>query len=303
MDVEAWLSSIRSGQHLKESDLVLLLNKLAEVLYQESTLLSVPLPITICGDLHGQLYDVFELFKVSGGVEANHYLFLGDYVDRGWFSIETFSYLAALKLRYPDRISLLRGNHECRAISRTYGLYDESISRYGHAGVWKLLNDVFDLLPLAALVGGDIFCVHGGLSPTIRFVEQIPTFERKIELPSYGPLCDLAWSDPEPVEDWGENLRGAGRIFGRKQTNKFCHENNIQLICRAHQIAMKGYEWHFEEEQIVTVWSAPNYSYKTVNDASVLKIDRQKKREFVLFKAVPDSQRVIPEEIQPAYFA
>jgi diadenosine tetraphosphatase ApaH/serine/threonine PP2A family protein phosphatase len=155
---------------------------------------------------------------------------------------------------------------------------------------------------MAALVSDDILCVHGGLSPTIRFLEQIPGFDRNAELPMFGPLCDLAWSDPEAVDDWKPNQRGAGLFFGATQTNKFCRENNIKLICRAHQIAMKGFEYHFGEENIVTVWSAPNYQYRSGNDAAVLKIDTRKKRDFVVFRAVPDDQRVIPEEIQSAYF-
>jgi diadenosine tetraphosphatase ApaH/serine/threonine PP2A family protein phosphatase len=260
------------------------------------------LPITVCGDVHGQLYDVFELFRISGGIETNRYLFLGDYVDRGFFSVETFSYLASLKLRYPDRVFLLRGNHECREINRTYGFYDECLSRYGHPGPWKLFNEIFDLLPMAAQVSDDIFCVHGGLTPSIRFVEQIPTFDRNCELAMHGPLCGLAWNDPGEVQDWVDNQRGVGLMFGVSQTNKFCAENGVKLICRAHQLAMKGFEWHFGEEQIVTVWSAPNYSYTTVNQASVLKINSRKERQFVVFDAAPNERRVIPEEIQSKYF-
>jgi diadenosine tetraphosphatase ApaH/serine/threonine PP2A family protein phosphatase len=198
---------------------------------------------------------------------------------------------------------MLRGNHECRVVSKTYGLYDECISRYGHAGPWKRLNDIFDLLPMAALIDNDILCVHGGLSPSIRFVEQIPTYPRMQELPRAGPFTCLTRSDPEAVDDWVSNSRGAGMLFGKAQTNKFCRENKLSLICRAHQLAEKGYAWHFEEEQIVTVWSAPNYSYRTKNDASVLKIGKDKKREFVIFKAAPDENRVIPEEVQSSYFA
>lgn len=304
MNIDAWLDTIRGGGHLTEPDLHLLLSKLSEVLYQESTLLTLPLPVTVCGDLHGQLYDVFELFKISGDVDNNHYLFLGDYVDRGFFSVETFCYLAALKLKYPDRMHLIRGNHECRIINKPYGFYTECVSRYGHAGPWNVFNEVFDLLPMAAIVGGNIFCVHGGLSPSIRFVEQAATYDRNAELPTNGPLGDLAWSDPEPgVETWQANQRGGGMLFGQKPTNEFCHENRVNLICRAHQIAMKGYEYFFGEDQIVTVWSAPNYCYHSGNDAAVLKIDEQGHRDFVVFQAVPADQRVIPEEIQSAYFA
>ena len=304
MNVDQWLETIEKGGHLNEGDLNLLLSKLSEVLYQESTLLQLSLPMTVCGAVHGQLYDVFELFRISGGVENNKYLFLGDYVDRGFFSVETFCYLAALKLKYPEKVYLLRGNHESRIVNKSYGFYVECVSRYGHGGTWKLFNEVFDLLPIAAMIGNDVFCVHGGLSPSVKFVEQVPTYDRQIDLPTSGPLGDLAWSDPEPTaEGWIESQRGGGMLFGRKETNQFCQQNRLNLICRAHEIAMKGYEYFFDEEQIVTVWSAPNYQYRCGNDASVLKLDEKGNRNFVIFKAVPNDKRVIPEEIQLDYCA
>ena len=305
MELDKWLELIKKGGCLCENDLNLLLTSLSDVLYQEPTLLHLNLPITICGDIHGQLYDLFELFDVSGGVSSNEYLFLGDYVDRGYFSVETFTFLACLKLKYPDRIHLLRGNHECRSINTMYGFYQECVSRYGHGGVWRRLNEVFDLLPISAVVDTDIFCTHGGLSPVLKYIEQIPLLRRDVELPMAGPLADLTWSDPDDtVDGWVINQRGAGYLFGQKETNKFCHENKIQLICRSHQIAMKGYQYFFNEEQIVTVWSAPNYCYRSGNDASVLKIDKNKNRQFVVFKAVPNDKRVIPEELNEAnYFA
>ena len=278
-------------------------NKLMEVLYQEGTVHPLSLPIIICGDIHGQLYDLFELFRISGGPENNKYLFLGDYVDRGYYSLETFSYLACLKLKYPENIYLLRGNHECRQVNQMYGFYDECLNIYGHAGLWRLCNEVFDLLPISALVANKIFCVHGGLSPEIKLIEQIPLLERQDELPNSGPLADLTWSDPEEIEGWGINQRGAGWLFGINPTHEFCLNNNIDLIVRAHQLAMSGYEYHFKETQLVTVWSAPNYMYRSGNDASVLKIDENFNREFKIFKAVTDEKHNLSNEQTPFYFA
>lgn len=306
MDLDKILSLIKEGKQIPEKDLTQLLNKLLEVLYNEPTTLNLSLPITICGDVHGQLYDVFELFSVSGGIEKNYYLFLGDYVDRGFFSAETFIYIAALKIKYPERVHMLRGNHECRLVNQQYGFYDECLSRYGHPGVWKLFNEIFDYLPIAAILEGKIFCVHGGLSPHLKFVEQVPLYHRNEEIPEKGPICDLMWSDPESSLEsgWLDNSRGYGYLFGKKETNEFNHINKLDLICRAHQIAMKGYEYFFGEEQIVTVWSAPNYSYTTVNKASVLKIDKSFNRNFVVYDAAPAERRVTPEELGPSgYFA
>ena len=302
-DVDAWIETLRSGKRLEEDQITTLFSLLMDVLYQEGTVHPLALPITICGDIHGQLYDLFELFRVSGGVENNRYLFLGDYVDRGYYSLETFLYLAALKLRYPDRIYLLRGNHECRQVNQLYGFYDECVNYYGHAGLWRMCNEVFDLLPIGAVIANRIFCVHGGLSPEIKLIEQVPLIERQDELPSSGPFADLTWSDPEEIGGWAVNQRGAGWLFGTQPTQEFCQNNKIDLICRAHQLAMSGYQYHFGDTKLVTVWSAPNYMYRSGNDASVLKIDENFNRQFVIFKAVPDDQRVIPDEAAPHYFA
>ena len=303
MDVDTWIETLRAGKRLEEGQITSLFAQLTDVLYQEGTVHPLPLPVTICGDIHGQLYDLFELFKVSGGVSSNRYVFLGDYVDRGYYSLETFLYLGALKLKYPDRIYLIRGNHECRQVNQLYGFYDECINYYGHAGLWRICNEVFDLLPIGVLVANRIFCIHGGLSPMIKLIDQISLIERQDELPSQGALADLTWSDPDEIEGWALNQRGAGLIFGTRPTRDFCRNNKLQLIARAHQLAMSGFQYHFGEEQLVTVWSAPNYMYRSGNDASVLKINEDFRREFVIFRAVPDSERVIPDESAPHYFA
>ena len=303
MNIDQYITDLRAGKHLDEYSLTLLMNKMKEVLYQEPTILQLQLPITVCGDIHGQLYDLFELFRISGGPEQNQYVFMGDYVDRGYYSVETFCYLAALKLKYPEKIWLLRGNHECRDVNKAYGLLNQCIQLYGHPGVYNLCNEVFDLLPITAIVGDRIMCVHGGLSPSVTFIEQIALINRNINLPFVGPLADLTWSDPESDNGWQINPRGVGYLFGQKETNKFCQQNQLELICRAHQIAMEGYQYFFGEQQICTVWSAPNYNYRSGNLASVLKIDEKYNRNFVIFKAVPDSERVIPEEVRSEYFA
>ncbi|EMR09627.1 serine/threonine-protein phosphatase 4 catalytic subunit [Pneumocystis murina B123] len=170
----------------------------------------------------------------------------GDFVDRGFNSIETFLLLLSFKVRYPDRITLIRGNHESRQITQVYGFYDECIRKYGNANVWRYCTEVFDYLSLAAIVDGKIFCVHGGLSPTITAIDQIRLIDRKQEVPHEGPMCDLLWSDPDDISGWAFSPRGAGFLFGADVVKSFCRINQIEMIARAHQLVMEGYKIMFD---------------------------------------------------------
>ena len=307
-------------------------------------------PVTICGDLHGQFYDVLELFRVAGGVPSDehaepspspapknvitpedieppsvitnpklkkkmkklasqdaggesstassgfsdddeddeeprgrkrgsgngaslgvdkegntgipgnqNYIFLGDFVDRGYFSLETLTLLLCLKARYgirvnvsqavaeilhrfPDRVTLVRGNHESRQITQVYGFYEECQQKYGNASVWKCCCQVFDFLVLGAVVDGQVLCVHGGLSPEIRTLDQIRVIARAQEIPHEGAFCDLVWGDPEDVGTWAVSPRGAGWLFGNKVATEFNHVNGFQLIARAHQLVNEGFK-------------------------------------------------------------
>ena len=119
-------------------------------------------------------------------------------------------HLFAFQVRYPDRITLIRGNHESRQITQVYGFYDECLRKYGSITVWRYCTEIFDYLSLSAIIDGRIFCVHGGLSPSIQTLDQIRTIDRKQEVPHDGPMCDLLWSDPEDTQGWGVSPRGAG---------------------------------------------------------------------------------------------
>ncbi|OHS97441.1 Serine/threonine-protein phosphatase 4 catalytic subunit [Tritrichomonas foetus] len=253
--------------------------KLAEILYTEENILELQSPITICGDIHGQYEDLLELFDTAGGFEQK-YLFMGDYVDRGYYSLNTFLLLATLKLKYPNKYYLLRGNHECRAITKTYGFYFEITQNYGTSALWSRIMDIFDLLPVCAIVDNDIFSVHGGLSPSLPIISFAADINRKTELPSSGIFSDLLWSDPteNPETVWALNKRGAGYSFGNKVIEKFCHINRLRLITRSHQVSQKGYTYYCPnhdkepEGKLLLVWSAPNYQYTDGNMASVLRV-------------------------------
>lgn len=239
------LERIRSCQILSEGEVRALCDRAREILVEEANVQSVDAPVTICGDIHGQFYDLKELFKVGGEIPSCSYLFLGDFVDRGYYSVETFLLLLALKVRYPDRITLIRGNHESRQITQVYGFYDECMKKYGSVNVWRHCTDIFDYLSLAAVVEGKVLCVHGGLSPAIDTLDQIRTLDRKQEVPHEGGMCDLLWSDPEEIEGWGMSPRGAGYLFGGDIVQKFFEINDVNLIARAHQLVMEGFKTMF----------------------------------------------------------
>ena len=301
-EIDRLIKHIESGKYPERKDVEMLCEKAMEILDKTPNVVSVPPPVSICGDTHGQFYDLLELFALGGKCPDTNYLFLGDYVDRGYYSVETFTLLLALKVRYPSRMTLLRGNHESRQTTQAYGFYDEVIRKYNDPAVWQLFNKVFDLLPLCAVVGEKIFCVHGGLSPIITSLEQIQNYERKKEIPERGPMCDLLWSDPDTVSGFQISPRGAGYIFGDSAVQQFNRANKLTLICRAHQLAMEGYvEWF--DRKLFTVWSAPNYCYRGGNPASILEVSTDLTTRWKMFEAAPPEARgTFPDKTMVDYF-
>jgi len=194
-------------------NLRILCDKVKAVLMQWGTVIEVETPVVVCGDIHGQFDDLMNLFETAGSPSSVKYLFLGDYVDRGRNSLAVIIYLFELLIK--DRVYLLRGNHECRMITQTYGFYDECLTKYGDARVWRMFMDTCDYLPLGAIVGGEAFCCHGGLSDTAQTIDEFNKEDRIQEIPTEGLLCDLCWSDPveDMVETYKPNERGAGVFF------------------------------------------------------------------------------------------
>ena len=128
--MERMIATLRECKIIPESDVTSLCTKAKEILMEEENVHHVPIPATIVGDIHGQFYDLLELFDVGGQVPSVNYVFMGDFVDRGYYSVETFLLLLALKVRYPKRVTLIRGNHESRQITQVYGFYDECLKKY-----------------------------------------------------------------------------------------------------------------------------------------------------------------------------
>lgn len=193
---------------------------------------------------------------------------LRDYVDRGKNGLECICMLLAYKIKYPENFFLLRGNHECASINRIYGFYDECKRRY-NIKMWKKFQDVFNVLPFAAIVDEKIFCIHAGLSPDLNSPDQIKRIMRPTDVPDAGLLCDLLWSDPEAdIAGWAENDRGVSYTFGADVVSKFLVKHDFDLIVRAHQVVEDGYEF-FADRQLVTIFSAPNYCGEFDNAGAV----------------------------------
>jgi serine/threonine-protein phosphatase 4 catalytic subunit len=284
-DLDVQIEKLRKGELITENEVKTLCIKAREILVEEGNVQRVDAPVTICGDIHGQFYDLQELFKHGGECPDTNYLFMGDFVDRGFHSVETFLLLLALKVRYPDRITLIRGNHESREITQVYGFYDECLRKFGSINTWRWCTEIFDYLSLAALVEQRTFGVHGGLSPSISTLDQIRVIDRKQEVPHDGAMCDLMWSDPEDIEGWALSPRGAGYLFGGDVVTEFNHRNGLELIARAHQLVMEGYKLMFDNS-LVTVWSAPNYCYRCANVAAILELSESNKH-YKVFEAAP----------------
>ncbi|RSH77929.1 putative serine/threonine protein phosphatase [Apiotrichum porosum] len=297
-DLDACIDRLRDKQLLGEALLREICEKTKEVLMRESNVVHVSSPVTVVGDIHGQFHDLIEIFRIGGDAPNTNYLFLGDYVDRGLHSVETISLLTCLKLRYPERIQLIRGNHESRAVTQTYGFYLECTRKYGSPTVWQYFTDMFDFLTLSVVIDDAIFCVHGGLSPSIHHIDQVKVIDRFREIPHEGPMADLVWSDPDPEkEDFAISPRGAGYTFGASIVKKFLHLNGMNHVLRAHQLCMEGYSVLYDD-QLSTVWSAPNYCYRCGNMASILEVSPGGRRFFNVFDAAPENERDGPAQQQ-----
>jgi len=300
-DADRCIEDVFQCKLLTEAQIKELCDRARDIFVGESNVHLVHSPVTVCGDVHGQFYDLLELFRIGGRPPDTNYLFMGDYVDRGHFSVETVTLLMLLKVRYKDRVAVTRGNHESRQITQVYGFYDECVRKYGSPNVWRLFTDLFDHMPLSAVVENQIFCLHGGLSPSLDTLDHVRSLDRIQEIPHEGPMCDLLWSDPDDRVGWGISPRGAGFTFGADITEAFNHNNGLSLVARAHQLVMDGYSWS-HNQMVVTVFSAPNYCYRCGNQAAIMEVDDSMTPQFYQFDPAPrQGEQLAPRRI-PEYF-
>ena len=239
---------------------------------KENQLLHLESPITLVGDLHGQFLDLLRILQTNGIPPAKKFLFLGDIVDRGEFSFDILFFLFLLKINYPDNIYFIRGNHEFKSLSSTCGFMDEIIQKFSDIVIFNAFQEVFNYMPIAALINEKILCIHGGLGPNFTSIEQINKIPRPLyEFGENEAADEILWSDPSnSIEEYGPSLRGAGCTFGKKVVDEFCKNNNIEMIIRGHECVMNGFEKFFDGK-LITLFSASNSTGSVNNDAAVIQ--------------------------------
>ncbi|KAI1798957.1 Serine/threonine-protein phosphatase 2B catalytic subunit [Daldinia bambusicola] len=274
----------REGR-LTEEQALWIIKTGTEILRSEPNLLEMDAPITVCGDVHGQYFDLMKLFEVGGDPAETRYLFLGDYVDRGYFSIECVLYLWSLKIHYPKTLWLLRGNHECRHLTDYFTFKLECKHKYSEA-IYEACMESFCSLPLAAVMNKQFLCIHGGLSPELHTLDDLRNIDRFREPPTQGLMCDILWADP--LEDFGQektneyfmhnHVRGCSYFFSYPAACAFLEKNNLLSIIRAHEAQDAGYRMYRKTRttgfpSVMTIFSAPNYLDVYNNKAAVLKYE------------------------------
>lgn len=263
------------------------------------TLLRLPLPelegnktghFTVCGDTHGQFFDLCNIFQIGGlPSPTNPFLFNGDYVDRGSFSFEVVLTLLSIKLASPTALHMLRGNHETKGMNKIYGFEGEVKHKYDNT-VFSVFSEVFCCLPLCAVINDAVFVVHGGLSTQNDgkvTLDEIASINRFREPPESGLMSDLLWADPQPLPGRSPSPRGLGYSFGPDITNNFLATNNLKLVVRSHELKNDGYVVD-HNGKCITVFSAPNYCDQMGNQGAFVRFSNDNNMEpvFTQFSAV-----------------
>ncbi|VDN06089.1 unnamed protein product [Thelazia callipaeda] len=284
---------IEINQKISLDDILTVLFTATRIIMEDGVLVEVEVPIKVVGDIHGQYEDLHKLFAIIGKVPEVRMIFLGDYIDRGPQSIETLIYLLCLKIKYRDRIFLLRGNHETPAVNRIYGFYNECAVKY-NVGLWWDFQSFFNRMPVAGLISKRVLCMHGGLSPHLTNLDQIRQIRRPCEPLDRGLLIDLVWSDPTNKGDgWFYSPRGLSYSFGKGVLLAACKLLKIDLVIRAHQVVQDGYEL-MVGKKLITIFSAPNYAGQFNNAGAVVCIDDDLQVTFQQLRVPPGPTCVRP---------
>lgn len=300
----------KNGKNIHKKYVYQIILAVKKLVYDEPTMVEVEIPedvkLTVCGDTHGQYFDLMELFRLNGTPSDKHwYLFNGDFVDRGSWSCEIALLLYANKWLRPKNFFLNRGNHETDDMNKVYGFEGECKAKYNER-IFKLFSESFSALPLATLVGEKYFVLHGGLfsddNVTLDDIRKLDRHRQK-QPGQAGLMMEMLWTDPQTEPGRGPSKRGVGMQFGPDITKRFCEKNGLEAIIRSHEVRMEGYEEEHDGKCITgkiflgtlidllanfeSVFSAPKYCDMTENKGAYINIGSNYKLDFHQFDAVP----------------
>ncbi|XP_003746749.3 serine/threonine-protein phosphatase PP1 [Galendromus occidentalis] len=258
----------------------------SEVFASQETLVEIPVPVTVCGDTHGQFMDLLRILTTGGVPPQTTYVFLGDYVDRGKNSIEVLIVLFIYKILFPTQMYMIRGNHEEARVNSTYGFLSECINRYGFE-VYTAFNNSFNNMPVAAIIGQRIFCCHGGIVKDLDSLQAIADIARPVKQPNENAIMSqLTWSDPNRDSDgWTESARGVGFMFGKTPLWQFLEKFDLDLLARAHEVVQDGYEF-FGMRRCVTIFSAPKYCDQFDNAGGMMRVSSDLTCSFIIIRPI-----------------
>jgi len=282
------LEYFKSEKNLCTKYAASILLKALKVFKKVPTIVDLNLPkVTVCGDTHGQFYDLLHIFEIAGyPSEDNPFVFNGDFVDRGSFSCEVILTLLCFKILYPKHFHLTRGNHETVAMTSMYGFQGEANKKYS-SEIYELFMEVFNWLPLGIIINKEALVVHGGIpkDPGVK-IEDFRKIDRARQPPNTGYFCDLVWADPQPEPGFGVSPRGVSHRFGPDISKRFLDDNNLKYLVRSHEMKEGGYEIA-HDGRVITVFSAPNYCDTMGNKGAVIIFREGKDLEFKTFEAQP----------------
>jgi serine/threonine-protein phosphatase 5 len=291
--IDDMIERFRNGKKIHRKYVFQIVKAVLEIVKAGPTMVEIEVEnsskLTVCGDTHGQFFDLLEIFRLNGYPSETHaYLFNGDFVDRGSWSTEIALLLYAYKWLRPDRFFLNRGNHETDGMNRIYGFEGECKAKYNES-VYKVFTESFAALPLATLIGRKYLVLHGGLfSDDNITLDDIRKLNRQNQPQpgQSGLMMEMLWTDPQPVAGRAPSKRGMGLLFGPDVTKRFCEKNGLEAIIRSHEVRMNGYEVE-HDGRCITVFSAPKYCDTTENKGAFINLGSELKLEYQVFEAVP----------------
>ncbi|KAJ8606595.1 hypothetical protein MRB53_040824 [Persea americana] len=289
--IDDMLQRFKTGKTIHVKYVYQILLAIKDILTTEATMTDIGImensTLTVCGDTHGQFFDLMHIFEVNGYPSAsNAYLFNGDFVDRGSWSTEIALTLYAYKWLMPQHLHLNRGNHETDDMNKVYGFEGECKAKYTER-VFKIFSESFSLLPLAALVQDQYLVLHGGLFSDDKIkLDDLRNINRhKKKQPGHeGLMMEMLWTDPQTAPGRGPSKRGVGLQFGPDVTKRFCDNNGLKAIIRSHEVRQDGYEIE-HNGRCITVFSAPNYCDTQGNDGAYIIINSKGDMDYRRFKA------------------